>query len=342
MTSLKGRKQSPEHVAKRAAAKRGKKHTPEAIARMRAAQQNRPPPSAKTKAKTSAALKKYYESPEARAKNSAAHKKRYAERPMSNETKKKIGAAHRGRKHTAKSRANMSAAGKRRIAREDAAGIKRTRSPETRAKLAASVRAWHATHASPTKGRKHTDEARAKMSASHKGKKLSPEHCAKISALKRGVKPSAETRAKTSAASKRWHASMTAEEKKSYRAKTRRRHGPSGPERIMQKMLEDRGVRYAFEEPIVDAFGRSRSADFLVGIVDIEVNGTYPHADPQKYHAHDRIYGELAKDIWAEDAKRTAGLQLAGYKVLVIWQRELEEDPEGVWEKVSRFLDEQV
>ena len=59
---------------------------------------------------------------------------------------------------------------------------------------------------SPLYGRKHSTEARAKMSESRKGKKFSEEHCAKISANHahywKGKKLSDETRTKMSAAQK--------------------------------------------------------------------------------------------------------------------------------------------
>jgi hypothetical protein len=52
------------------------------------------------------------------------------------------------------------------------------------------------------KGKKHSAEAKAKMSATKKGKKHSAEHRAKISAAKKGKKHSAERRAKISATKK--------------------------------------------------------------------------------------------------------------------------------------------
>ena len=54
----------------------------------------------------------------------------------------------------------------------------------------------------PTLGRKHTDETKAKMSATKRGKKKSPETLAKMSASNKGRKVSAETRAKMSAVKK--------------------------------------------------------------------------------------------------------------------------------------------
>ena len=53
-----------------------------------------------------------------------------------------------------------------------------------------------------TRGYKHSEETKQKMSARHKGKKLSPEHCRKIADRVRGVPMSAEVRAKISATMK--------------------------------------------------------------------------------------------------------------------------------------------
>lgn len=52
---------------------------------------------------------------------------------------------------------------------------------ESRQAQSKSMKEWHRTHENPFKGRKHTEEAKAKLRKAHKGKKLSEEHCAKIS-----------------------------------------------------------------------------------------------------------------------------------------------------------------
>lgn len=62
------------------------------------------------------------------------------------------------------------------------------------------------------RGRKHTDEAKAKMSRALKGRVFSAEWLAKLTlAARRPRKPhSAETRARLSLAAKRWHAAKRA------------------------------------------------------------------------------------------------------------------------------------
>lgn len=98
-------------------------------------------------------------SEETRARMSAAHKN------PSLETRAKISAAGKRRRHSEETRSRMSTAHK-------------NRSDEHRAKLSAAAKAQWARE----KGKKLSDETRAKMSAAHTGKKLSDETRARMSA----------------------------------------------------------------------------------------------------------------------------------------------------------------
>jgi hypothetical protein len=161
--ATRGKKQSPEHVAKRAAARKGSKHSPETRAKLSAAKLGKPL------------------SPEAKAKNIAAH--------ANPEFREKLAAAHRGKKATPETKAKLSVAGRGRQV-----------SPETREKLAAANRGKKRPNVTPNKGKSLSKETRAKISASLTGRKLSPESIEKRSAAVRGTKRSPETRAKISAA----------------------------------------------------------------------------------------------------------------------------------------------
>lgn len=61
----------------------------------------------------------------------------------------------------------------------------------------------------------------------------------------------------------------------------------------------------------------------------IEVNGTFWHADPRKYKENDKILqpgknrGILAKVIWEKDKKNIEHANKAGYKVITIWETEI-------------------
>lgn len=58
----------------------------------------------------------------------------------------------------------------------------------------------------------------------------------------------------------------------------------------------------------------------------VEFNGTNWHADPKRYKPNFKFKemgGLKAKERWKIDRRRLRILKKNGYKVLVIWQREL-------------------
>lgn len=72
----------------------------------------------------------------------------------------------------------------------------------------------------------------------------------------------------------------------------------------------------------------------------IEVNGNYWHANPKLYKENDLIrrFGGYVKagDIWEKDLERNHHIEKLGYKVLVIWEDEIEN---GTFcEKILNFL----
>lgn len=96
--------------------------------------------------------------------------------PISEQGRINIAAAHarrRGQPIPHQDRINES--NRKRIEREKAAGIKRTHSEETKAKIGAKTRERYATgqqmRVSPMKGRTMSEEVRRKMSEAHKGKR---------------------------------------------------------------------------------------------------------------------------------------------------------------------------
>ena len=104
-------------------------------------------------------------------------------RGTSVETRAKISAANKGRTFSPEHRTRLGAASK---------GRRLSFSAEHRAKLSAAL--------AGRKGRDHSPETRAKLSAANKGRTFSPETRAKLSAAAKGRKPSPETRAQISAA----------------------------------------------------------------------------------------------------------------------------------------------
>lgn len=181
-----GKKQSPEHVAKRTSKRIGSKHTPETIAKL-SAQRKGKTLSAEVKAKLAA----IQSTPEMRERNAV---------------------AHRGRKASAETRAKQAAANRTRQVsvetREKLAAINRGHevSPATRAKIAAANKG----RIPHNKGMPMSEEQKAILSRANLGKKASPESSAKKSAAMRGRKQSPEQVAARVAARKRTLAAKAA------------------------------------------------------------------------------------------------------------------------------------
>jgi GIY-YIG catalytic domain-containing protein/NUMOD3 motif-containing protein len=160
--SLRGRKQTPEHIANAAAFRRGSKRTPEQRARMSAAQKGIP--------------HKMLNSPESTAKRSASHR---GIRPTPEQIAKRVALRHkRGNyAHTSETKAKISAA-----------LMGRKCSPEAIAKTAAS-----------RTGKKQNPETVAKRVEKLKGKKRTAEFCEAARQRRLGTKLSAESIAKREA-----------------------------------------------------------------------------------------------------------------------------------------------
>lgn len=73
--------------------------------------------------------------------------------------------------------------------------------------------------------------------------------------------------------------------------------------------------------------------------VIIEINGDRWHCHPSMYKAEDKINhlwcGEcLVKDVWEKDAIRKKHLESFGYKVIILWEHDLNKDFENIINKV--------
>jgi group I intron endonuclease len=101
-------------------------------------------------------------------------------------TRAKLSAINKGRTFSAEVREKVRQGALARHARGDTPGIGVPKTPEHRAKIAASVKAHIATHGNAMQGRHHSEETRAKIAASHSGKPLTAEHRAKIAATLKG------------------------------------------------------------------------------------------------------------------------------------------------------------
>lgn len=82
-------------------------------------------------------------------------------------------------------------------------------------------------------------------------------------------------------------------------------------------------VKYAYDFRLIDTN------------ILLEINGDYWHANPCKYKAEDLIpYPRnrliLAKDIWDKDSKKTEFAILQGYKVITIWQKDINANKDNI------------
>lgn len=77
----------------------------------------------------------------------------------------------------------------------------------------------------------------------------------------------------------------------------------------------------------------------------IEVNGDYWHANPEKYNQNDLIvgyYGETrsAGYIWERDEEKIEFAKANGFKVLILWENEINNNFGSIKEKIQNYLEE--
>lgn len=65
--------------------------------------------------------------------------------------------------------------------------------------------------------------------------------------------------------------------------------------------------------------------DILIGNLVIEINGDYWHCNPKQWKAKEKntSLGLLAEEKWKNDEKRVQKIKDAGYKMMVIWESDL-------------------
>lgn len=103
---------------------------------------------------------------------------------------------------------------------------------------------------------------------------------------------------------------------------------------------------YGGSEKVITTPDGTFMPDFMHENKIIEFYGDFWHANPRKYGAEDTLnfpgYGgptiHKASDIWEKDAVRINALKALGNEVLIIWERDYKNDPEGTIEKCLEFL----
>ena len=82
-----------------------------------------------------------------------------------------------------------------------------------------------------------------------------------------------------------------------------------------------------------------KEVDFLIPPDKIiEHNGTYDHADPRKYSSDTKIRKLTAQDIWKKEKMILNSLKKENYRILVIWQFDLEKNTENTAKKILKFV----
>ena len=102
----------------------------------------------------------------------------------------------------------------------------------------------------------------------------------------------------------------------------------------------DLGDCYLINKIKIKLENRTFFPDIVIDKTIIECYGDYWHCNPEKYdenYKHTKI-NKTAKEIWETDVKRKNILENAGYKYLVVWEKEWNTDKENTLKKIINEL----
>jgi G:T-mismatch repair DNA endonuclease (very short patch repair protein) len=269
------------------------------------------------------------------------------------ELQKKQSESHKGKKHSEATKKKLSII-----------NTGKKLSPETLKKMSIGL-----------SGLKRSPQQRKNMSEGRKGMKFSKEHLKNLVTSHTGHKDSEITRKrKSTSITKAWAnpelrqkmsvIQSTPERKQLQREVMRKvRHNQQKPnmkELKIKKILTDSGFVFNPEQNLNKFIKTSSESNFGMFInvpfshpelqqkykeVDflippnkiIEHNGTYDHADSRKYSADSKIRATTAENIWKREKRILDSLKKENYKILVIWQHELDKDTENTAKKILKF-----
>jgi hypothetical protein len=123
---------------------------------------------------------------------------------------------------------------------------------------------------------------------------------------------------------------------------------PIATELPIIQILKEAGIRFGHNKHVHMADHKkyglrpTKNIDFLIKPNKIiEVNGTYDHADNRKYKADDLIrnHGKKvpAKEIWDREKIQLNQIKKNNFRILVIWQNDLEKDHENTKKRILKF-----
>lgn len=132
----------------------------------------------------------------------------------------------------------------------------------------------------------------------------------------------------------KWYEKLSDEDRKIYNQKKSNgiiRAGRSKQELKIENILNKNNF---YNKP--QYWVKNKSYDFhLGGKILLEVNGTYWHCDPRFYKSDDIVkFGEeicLASDVWDKDKKKMELAESYGYKVIYLWENE-----------INKYTDEEI
>lgn len=77
--------------------------------------------------------------------------------------------------------------------------------------------------------------------------------------------------------------------------------------------------------------------------VIIEYYGSYWHADPAIYNGSDIMFkGRTAKEIWDYDYERINKLKDYGYRVIVVWEKDFQDNPERIINELKILIGDKI
>jgi len=111
--------------------------------------------------------------------------------------------------------------------------------------------------------------------------------------------------------------------------------------KLFKYLYKKLGITYPKHEKFITVGGRCWALDFFYDDKVIEFNGDYWHANPKIYTENfiNKVSGKSAKEIWARDAQKLTDCQTLGYKVMIVWEDEFNNDPQTIIQKCMQFLE---
>ncbi len=114
------------------------------------------------------------------------------------------------------------------------------------------------------------------------------------------------------------------------------------PEKYLQKLLDEIGVKYTKHKPIL-----GQPDIFIHPNICVFADGDYWHANPKSFiyknkknpgFKSDDVIAKPkdAKYMWARDKKVNDGLKKRGYQILRFWHSEIEQNPKKMSSKNSQ------